>query len=125
MIQGSLERTVSHLKHLQPEFPPQTHALIPVIEHRHHVVPTAGMLVEHLQFHDPVLPGIPGLPHVQLEHARVGFDVLADPLIGVFAAGIRPAATAAKPLDNACPGWTAVECRPSARTAMDGPGRPA
>ena len=31
--------------------------------------------------------------------------------------------TAAKLLDNACTGWTAVDCRPSARTAADGPGR--
>ena len=33
--------------------------------------------------------------------------------------------TAAKPLDNARPGLTAVECRPSARTALDDSGRPA
>jgi hypothetical protein len=31
--------------------------------------------------------------------------------------------TAAKPLDSACPEWTTVECRPSTRTATDGPGR--
>jgi hypothetical protein len=31
--------------------------------------------------------------------------------------------TAAKPLDNTSPEWTAVECRPSARTAVDGSGR--
>jgi hypothetical protein len=31
--------------------------------------------------------------------------------------------TAAKPLDNTYPEWTAVECRPSARTAVDGSGR--
>ena len=31
--------------------------------------------------------------------------------------------TAAKPLDNTGPRWTAVECRPSARTATDSPGR--
>jgi len=36
---------------------------------------------------------------------------------------VTAANTAAKPLGNACPGWTAVECRPSARTAMDGPER--
>jgi integrase len=29
--------------------------------------------------------------------------------------------TAAKPLDNSCPGRTTVECRPSTRTATDGP----
>ena len=31
--------------------------------------------------------------------------------------------TAAKPMDNAGPGWTAVKCRPSTQTAMDGPRR--
>jgi len=35
----------------------------------------------------------------------------------------RSAATAAKPLDNPGREWTAAECRPSAQTAMDGPGR--
>ena len=44
--------------------------------------------------------------------------------VGIEAVPPRTAAnTAAKPLDNAGPGWTAVECRPSAQTALDGPGR--
>lgn len=33
--------------------------------------------------------------------------------------------TAAKPLGNACPVRTTLECRPSTRTATDGPGRSA
>jgi hypothetical protein len=36
---------------------------------------------------------------------------------------VTAANTAAKPLDNPCRWWTDVECRPSARTATDNPGR--
>ena len=36
---------------------------------------------------------------------------------------VTAANTAAKPLDNTGPVQTTVECRPSAQTAMDGPGR--
>jgi hypothetical protein len=42
---------------------------------------------------------------------------------GQCRAPVAGANTAAKPLDNACPGWIAVECRPSTRTATDGPRR--
>ena len=44
-------------------------------------------------------------------------------VLGLALHGSGPTATAAKPLDNACRVWTAVECRPSARTATDDPGR--
>jgi len=46
-------------------------------------------------------------------------QTLTDERCGITAA----ANTAAKPLDNAGPGWTAVECRPRVQTAMDDPGR--
>jgi hypothetical protein len=36
---------------------------------------------------------------------------------------VTAANTAAKPLDNACPVRTTLECRPSTRTTTDGPGR--
>ena len=36
---------------------------------------------------------------------------------------VTAANTAAKPLDNTCRGWIPVECRTSAQTAADGPGR--
>src|ERR1700748_3074350 len=39
------------------------------------------------------------------------------------AAAHTAATTAAKPLDNTRSGLTAVECRPSAATTVDGPGR--
>ena len=44
---------------------------------------------------------------------------------GQSRAAVTAANTAAKPLDNTGSEWTAVECRPSVRTAVDGPGRPA
>ena len=45
----------------------------------------------------------------------------AGPALGARA--VTAANTAAKPLDNACPVRTSLECRPSTRTATDGPGR--
>ena len=45
-----------------------------------------------------------------------------QPATRAAAAGTA-ANTAAKPLDNTCPRRAGVECRPSARTATDGPGR--
>lgn len=42
---------------------------------------------------------------------------------GAESPAIGAANTAAKPLDNTWHAWTTLDCRPSARTVTDGPGR--
>jgi len=57
--------------------------------------------------------------HVNLGYVRPQKQTVEDQC----RPAVTAANTAAKPLDNACPVRTILECRPSVRLAMDGPGR--
>jgi hypothetical protein len=57
-------------------------------------------------------------------HANWGYVRPEKRTVGTGTASAATVAnTVAKPLDNACPVRTTLECRPSTRTAADGPGR--
>jgi len=72
------------------------------------------------------LPGFRGRVglgrHIGILHDRVT-EIKTCDARGSCRAPLAAAKTAAKPLDNACPVRTTLECRPSTRTATDGPGR--